>query len=136
MPTCQCPACQAQFQAAADRGALTACPKCQFKVRVPELSQEPSAAPMPGMVTCECNNCRLKFQVPETKTGTTQRCPECNALVEVVAQPRRAMRTWVLVAIVVLMILLIMMTQISILGPNANSAFGTVGASIGAATGN
>jgi uncharacterized paraquat-inducible protein A len=135
MPICQCPACQARFQAAADRGAFTACPECQFKLTVPELAEHSPVA-VPGMITCECNNCRLKFQVPETKTGTTQRCPECNALVEVVAQPRRAMRTWVLVAIMVLMILLIMMTQISILGPNANSAFGTVGASIGAATGN
>ena len=44
MPTCQCPACQAQFQAAADRGAFTACPECLFKVRVPELSESSLAA--------------------------------------------------------------------------------------------
>src|SRR5262249_20230008 len=86
MPTCQCPSCQAQFQAAVDRGTFTACPECQFKVRVPELKEESSAAPVSGMITCECSKCRLKFQVPAEKAGRMQRCPECNQPVCVLLQ--------------------------------------------------
>jgi hypothetical protein len=113
MPTCQCPACQAQFQAAADRGAFTACPECQFKVRVPELRQEPSGAPVPGMLTHECSNCRLKFQVPKDKASATQRCPECNETVAIGGKARRRSRSRrIVLALVFLLATCLVLVQI------------------------
>src|SRR5262249_5709923 len=137
MPTCTCPACQAQFQAAADRGAFASCPECRFRVRVPELAEQSPAAPVPGMITCECGRCRMKFQVMEEKAGTTQRCPECAQAVRVFdARPYDLIRrasNWALVAVVLLILGLVLSEILDYAG---RSALGTVGASIGTTTGN
>jgi hypothetical protein len=92
------------------------------------------------MITCECGRCRLKFQVPEKKAGTTQRCPECDQPVQVgdgrkTPGPSLGSLGWLAVVVVVFAVFYLCSGGLSILGPNANSAFGTVGASIGAVPG-
>src|SRR5262249_14697521 len=129
MPLGQCPKCQAQFQASDDLGGIRTCPDCRFQIRVPELRQEQSAIPLPPMITCECGKCGLKFQVVEERAGTTCPCAECNQPVDVSAALKRSNRfgtvtTWMIVAAIVAIFVL---SQISIVGSNPNTTFGTVG---------
>ena len=140
MPNCQCPACQARFQAASDGGACASCPECRFQVRVPELAGGSAAVPVKGMITCECGRCLLKFQVAEERAGTTQRCPECDQPISVAWIPKnRAGRNWTACSVwwvilaIVLTIAIADMAAVMRLKANANSAFGTIGNSIDAA---
>src|SRR5204863_4150455 len=85
MATCQCPACQTQFQAADDRGAFTACPECKHRVQVP-------------------------------------------------GSRRKTRGLWMVWLLLILAAGMIYLTGRG-MGHNSNSAFGTVGASIGPITG-
>jgi hypothetical protein len=65
----------------------------------------------------------MKFQVTEEKAGTTQRCPACNALVDVAGKlkwgPTRM--EWIVIVLVAMALLGILF---SVLGKDADSAFG------------
>jgi hypothetical protein len=131
MTTCQCPACQAQFQAAEDRpGGSRLCPDCRIQVRVPDLSLGPSSAEA-GMITCECSRCRLKFQAAQWRMGSIQPCPDCNYPVQVGDTPRRSITTTVWITMAIISLGLVALGY-AVLGKNANSAFGTVHVETGA----
>jgi hypothetical protein len=133
MHICKCPACQAQFQAPEDRvSAVLTCPDCRFLINIPNLKQVGPAAAAPDLITCECPACRIKFQVSRSLMGTDRECPECKYPVYVPAIKRRSGDWWLAVIAITMIVAYVLFCSISTIGSNANSAFGTVYASIGA----
>ena len=145
MIRCQCPKCRNSFQVAADYlGSLQPCPKCRFLVEVVQLSIEGLPAAPPDMITCECPRCRMKFPAKEASAGQDRLCPDCGFPTQV-PLPRGnwlsrvgnffrnegAGRTTVYVGFVILFVFGIWVVVKDKMGTNANSAFGTVGSSIG-----
>src|SRR5262249_35559515 len=133
MIQCQCPKCWNRFQAP-EQNTTSAipCPECRFQVEIPRLDMPASSAsPRPGIVV-ECPWCRMKFPVTEKQVGTTLRCPDCSKPVRIPSGHEKGSRVsqaaWIALGILVL--LLVGLSQVSILGSNANSAFNTVGKSI------
>jgi hypothetical protein len=92
------------------------------------------------MIPYACPQCREPLQASEDRAGMTHPCPNCQFLVQV-PSPRTSNFTVAIIVIAVVAGLAVLscpfimlvgsLTAIQVLGRNANSAFGTVGASIG-----
>jgi hypothetical protein len=94
------------------------------------------------MIEYACPKCREPLQASEDRLGTTNPCPNCKFPVQVpLVRPKSSFTAPIIVAIIgglaVLacpMFIVVCLAAIQILGKNANSSFGTVGASIGSFT--
>lgn len=138
MIPCQCPKCQKTFQVTDHAVTVHPCPDCRFSVEVPRLDIERSSRLIPGpakpQVVVECPHCDMKFPEQPGQAGRTVQCPDCRQPVLIPEsgqssdRPKYGILTWIVLALVVLFVAL---CNISILGPNANKAFDTVGQSIG-----
>jgi hypothetical protein len=94
------------------------------------------------MIDYACPKCREPLQASEDRLGSMHPCPNCKFQVQVPLARAKSSSFPIIAAIVgglaVLacpMFIVVCLVAIQILGTNANSSFGTVGASIGAATG-
>lgn len=90
------------------------------------------------MIDYACPKCREPLHASEDRLGTTQPCPNCQFPVQVPLVRAKGSSLPIVAAIVgglaVLacpIMIIVCLAAIQILGKNANSAFGTVGASIG-----
>jgi hypothetical protein len=90
------------------------------------------------MINYACPKCNEPFQATEDRIGTMHACPRCQASVQVPAQSAKSNLPLILGIVGGLLILgcgvscIVGLAAIQIIGKNANSAFGTVGSSIGA----
>src|SRR5438105_940089 len=93
------------------------------------------------MIDYACPKCREPLRASEDRLGATHPCPNCQFQVQVPLVRPKSSSAPIIVAIVgglaVLacpMFIIVCLAAIQILGKNANSSFGTVGASIGSFT--
>src|SRR5437868_6045186 len=92
------------------------------------------------MINYACPKCREPLQAPEDRLGTVQPCPNCKFQVQVPLVTAKSGATPLVIlgilgglaVVAVPMCIIVCLVAIQILGKNANSAFGTVGTSIGA----
>ena len=95
------------------------------------------------MLICECPHCLMKFPAKEASAGQDRLCPDCGFPTQVPRQGPRwlsslgnffrnksAGRTTVYVGFAILFLFGIWVVVKDKMGTNANSAFGTVGASV------
>lgn len=81
-----CPGCSAKLKATPRLfGKVLKCPKCSHAIQVPTSdegdngSRLSSAAPK-RRVSVACSACNGKVRIPESKVGTTAKCPHCGAM--------------------------------------------------------
>ena len=95
---------------------------------IPQLQGEGTA---PGLLTCECGKCALKFQVQAEALGTTRPCPECGQPVAVLKPAKSIWPRWYEWAIMALLALITLYESQRQLGQSTSSSFRIVGTSIG-----
>ena len=90
------------------------------------------------MIKYSCPKCKQGLEAPEERIGTMHACPSCRAQVQVPSKSQGSNLPLILGIVGGLLILgtcmcgIVSLAAIQVLGTNANSSFGTVGASIGA----
>jgi uncharacterized paraquat-inducible protein A len=86
------------------------------------------------MISYNCPKCQAPMQADDNAVGSMGTCPRCQSPVQVPAKKNIALILGIVGGLAVVsccMCGLVSLAMIQILGQNANSAFGTVGASIG-----
>jgi DNA-directed RNA polymerase subunit RPC12/RpoP len=91
------------------------------------------------MINYSCPKCQEKLEAPEERAGQIHPCPRCKFQVQVPAAKSNVPLIVAIVAGVAVvgigMCCVLAALLVPLMGSNANSAFGTVGASIGSTVG-